>query len=304
MTLNSSGVNVYKLYKNTVNGPKIETRRGRGTNVAKLPPLLNDTLAEYVMRGYNGSGEVVSSAIVSRVTENWSFGNTGSRMEISITPIGTGISVPFLDLRDDGLDIGNINAGTEYTLPVVRGSYGQVLRSGVGGAVSWEPNGSYSQTGAFVTVTNTTAKTTIVGTGVGSLVVPVFSAGCTYHLKLSGTIEDETKDEELKIIVDIGGVTVYESQFYDLDEVKTTQVWESEIDIVCRTAGVAGTFYANGQFVYSKDGGQNDFRGFNTEYDSVIDTTISNTIDISAQWNNAKVANIFTCKMLTITKSF
>ena len=304
MTLNTSGINVYKLYKNTVNGPILETRRGRGTNAAKLPPLLNDTLAEYVMRGYNGSGEVVSSAIVSRVTENWSFGNTGSRMEIRITPTGTGLSVPFLDLRDNGLDIGNTTAGTNYTLPVARGTYGQILRAGTGGAVSWSPNGSYSQTGAFVTVANTAAKTSIVGTGIGSLVIPEIGEGCTYHLKLAGTIEDESKDEELKITVDFGGVTVYESQFYDLEEVKTEQVFETEIDLVCRTTGAAGTAYANGQFVYSKDGGQNDFRGFNTEYDSVINTTISNTFDVSATWNNAKLGNIFICKMLTVTKTF
>ena len=182
--------------------------------------------------------------------------------------------------------------------------YGQVLRQGTGGVASWTNNGNYSQTGAFITVENTAAKTSIVGTGVGSLVIPGIGAGCSYHLKLSGTIQDNGINEELKIIVDLGGVTVYESQFYDLDDIKTEQVFESEIDIVCRTSGVAGTFYANGQFVYSKNGGQNDFRGFNTEFSSVVNTTISNTFDVSVQWGNALADNILVCKMLTVTKTF
>jgi hypothetical protein len=143
MTLNTSGVNVYKKYSNTVNGPILETRRGRGTNAARLPLLLNDTLAEYVNRGYNGSGEVVASAIVSRATQNWSFGNTGSRMEIRITPTGSGLSVPFLDLKDDGLDIGNITAGTQYTLPTTRGTDGQILKTDGTGGVTWQENMPY-----------------------------------------------------------------------------------------------------------------------------------------------------------------
>jgi hypothetical protein len=198
------------------------------------------------------------------------------------------------------LNIG-VSALAEYQMP---GMYSQVLKSLGGSVASWENIGNYSQTGNFVEVLNTALKTSIVGTGVGSLNIPEVGAGCSYHLKLSGTIEDAGINEELKIIVDFGGVTVYESAFYDLEDIKTEQVWETEIDIVCRTAGVAGTFYANGQFVYSKNGGANDFRGFNTEYESVINTTISNTFDISAQWSNQSLSNIFTCKMLTITKTF
>ena len=202
------------------------------------------------------------------------------------------------------LTIGANQDINDYIMPLTRGGYGTVLRSGLNGATSWSPNGAYSQNGAFVTVSNTNLKTSIVGTGVGSLEIPVFGAGCTYHLKIAGSIEDESKDEELKIIVDIGGITVYESQFFDLEEVKTEQVWETEIDIVCRTTGVAGVFHANGQFIYSRNGGANDFRGFNTQFDSVVNTTISNTINVSAQWTNASAGNIFICKMLNVIKTF
>ncbi len=303
MTLNSSGVNVYKLYKNTVNGPTLETRRGRGTNAAKLPPLLNDTLAEYVMRGYNGSGEVVSSAIVSRATENWSFGNTGSRMEISITPTGTGLSVPFLDLKDNGLDIGNITAGTNYTLPVVRGDYCDILKTDGNGGVSWARHGNYSKTDTTV-VENTITKTSITGTGVGSLSIPAWNLGDVYHLKMAGVVESEGKSEDLKIIAELGAVTIWESDFIDLDDLKTEVAWEVETDFVVKSLGVAGDIYANGQFVYSRDNNADGWRGLNSQFEANVDTTTNHNLNISAQWTNAKLGNIFTCKMIVVTKLF
>jgi hypothetical protein len=285
-------------------GPIHLTNKARGTRAVPTAVAGADCLYELDSRGHNGSVYKQSAGLRFKASEAFTGIANGSSFQVDITEVGDTTKKQYLELSDSGLAVGDSAGNTEYTLPVARGSYGQILRAGTGGSVSWSPNGSYSQTGAFVTVANTAAKTSIVGTGIGSLVIPEIGAGCTYHLKLAGTIEDESKLEELKITVDFGGVTVYESQFYDLDEVKTEQVWETEIDLVCRTTGVAGTAYANGQFVYSKNGGENDFRGFNTEYDSVINTTISNTFDVSATWNTAKVGNIFICKMLSVIKTF
>jgi hypothetical protein len=66
-------------------------------------------------------------------------------MEIRITPTGTSGSVPFLDLRDDGLDIGNITAGTQYTLPVARGTLNQILKTDASGVVTWQSDNPFNQ---------------------------------------------------------------------------------------------------------------------------------------------------------------
>ena len=404
----SGGFSFFNRWFNGNGGVGISTNRYRGTQAAPLAILNDDTLYAFINNGYDGAGLIQGSSFRTFAIQNWSPGNNGTCFEIDITPLNQTGRRPYFRLDSGGMTVGDIDGGQQYTIPPVRGTdgqilktdaagvvswvnqsdinpfdqelnkssnvlfasvktpsidndggltiggnspnmtmgksatlcdflgnvevnqtatmsgqltvgvspivsydmptsrgnYGQVLRQDTGGQTYWGNNGNYSQTGAFQVVQNTAAKTSIVGAGVGSLDVPVFGAGCSYHIKLSGAIEDVGPNEELKIIVDIGGTTVYESQFYDLDDIKTEQIWETEIDIVCRTSGAAGTFYANGQFIYSQDSTPTSFRGFNTEYDSVINTTIPNTFDISAQWSNANAANIFTCKMLTLTKTF
>ena len=202
-----------------------------------------------------------------------------------------------------GLSIGVTQGVNDYTMPLTRGDYCDVMKTDSVGNVVWARHGNYSKTDTTI-VTNTLVKTNVVGVGVGSLVIPAWNLGDVYHCKVAGVVDSEGKSEDVTITLELDGVIIWSSDFVDVDDLKTDVDWEVECDVVVKSLGVAGDFYANGQFVYSKDNDSAGWRGLNAQYESNIDTTASHTLSVNAQWAAAKVGNIFTTKMLVVTKLF
>jgi len=74
-----------------------------------------------------------------------------------------------------------------------------------------------------------------------------------------------------------------------------------------RQIGAAGTasIAVAGEFTYSKDA-SNAFEGddFSTINTTTFDTTIDNTLDITAQWANASTSNSIHSEIFTLNKTF
>jgi hypothetical protein len=146
--------------------------------------------------------------------------------------------------------------------------------------------GLYSQTVQSPTITNTTTETTIIGTGVGGLIVPAnsFQVGSSYHGKIGGVISNQNNDT---IIIRIKtGATLLASTGSITLSTATTQGWECELDFTVATIGAGGTICTNGNFAYNRNTGS--LEGFVFQDVQPIDTTIANTLDITIEWGQAK----------------
>jgi len=146
-------------------------------------------------------------------------------------------------------------------------------------------NGLYAQT--VNSATSTTApEQSIVGTGVGSLTVPPnsFIVGDSYHAKIGGIINATGGGGRSEIIIRIktGATILATTGVFDLDTA-TSQGWECEIDFTIATIGAGGTICTNGNFAYVKDGDRK-VSGYVFQDLQPINTTISNTLDITAEW--------------------
>ena len=146
--------------------------------------------------------------------------------------------------------------------------------------------GLYAQTVQSATVTNTTTETSIIGTGLGGLTVPAntFQVGDSYHGKIGGVISNQNNDE---ITIRIKtGVTVLASTGLIALSIASSQGWECELDFTIATIGATGSICTNGNFAYNRNTGS--LEGFVFQDVQPLDTTISNTLDITVEWNQAK----------------
>jgi len=146
--------------------------------------------------------------------------------------------------------------------------------------------GLYAQTVQSATITNTTTETSIIGTGVGGLIVPAntFEVGGSYHGKIGGVISNQNNDD---IIVRIKtGSTILASTGTITLSTTTTQGWECELDFTIASIGATGSICTNGNFAYNRNTGS--LEGFVFQDVQTIDTTISNTLDITIEWGQAK----------------
>lgn len=146
--------------------------------------------------------------------------------------------------------------------------------------------GLYAQTVQSPTVTNTTTETTIVGAGVGSLTVPAntFSVGDSYHGKVGGIISGQNGDT-IEVHIKSGSTVLASTGSISLEAV-TALGWELELDFTIATIGATGSICTNGNFAYNRNTGS--LEGFVFQDVEVIDTTASNTLDITVTWGQAK----------------
>ena len=148
------------------------------------------------------------------------------------------------------------------------------------------PIGLYAQTVQSATI-NTAPEQSIIGTGIGGLSIPanVFKVGDSFHGKLGGLINATGGGGRSEIIVRIkaGGVTLASTGIFDLDTA-TNQGWEIEIDFTISTIGAVGSICTNGNFAYVKDGDRK-VSGYVFQDLQPINTTVSNTLDITVEWN-------------------
>jgi len=146
--------------------------------------------------------------------------------------------------------------------------------------------GNYAQTANSATI-NTTGEQSIVGSGVGSLSIPAdaFIVGDSFHAKIGGVLNATGGGGRSELIVNIktGATVLASTGVFDLDNANN-QGWECELDFTIAAIGATGSICTNGNFAYVKD---NDRKvsGYIFQDVQTIDTTVSNTLDITVEWN-------------------
>jgi hypothetical protein len=159
-----------------------------------------------------------------------------------------------------------------------------------------------------VTVTNTAAETSLLSANVGTKILPAnfFVPGKTIRIRATGYLsEDPTSGATLTWRVKLGTTTVLATGSFSFGAATVSNgLWELEGIITCRTTGASGTVFGQGKVSgnFSGSGSVNDFAFASMVNTSAktIDTTLSQAVDVTAQWSVANPGNSITCTNVTM----
>lgn len=238
-------------------------------------------------------------------------------VKIYITDISANASANNITINSSGSDTidstGNIqriisNDGVSAVFAVVNQTQWVALESSVAStpiptSISY---GLYSQI-ADGSVVSGIGEQSLIGVGVGTLSVPAngFSVGDSFHLKAGGSVTNPN-GEQLILKLKSDSIVLESSGILTLPKT-TDKFWEIEIDFTIRAIGGAGvaSILSNGQFVYLKDASvAYEGYGFNFVNNTTFDTTISNTLDLTAEWVTIDPTNAIYTTSLVLTKTF
>jgi hypothetical protein len=167
--------------------------------------------------------------------------------------------------------------------------------------------GLYTQTASSTPVTNTTTETSLLDGGVGTLTVPAngFKVGDSFHAILTGYISS-VNNHTLTLRIKSGSVVLATTGSITM-AATTGRHWKLEVYFTVRTLGVSGvaSIATGGTFMYTKNASTN-FEGtnFSTETTTGFDTTISNTLSITAQWGQTNTGDSIYSEIFTLNKTY
>ena len=166
--------------------------------------------------------------------------------------------------------------------------------------------GLYAQTAPATVVTGTTPQTLING-GVGTMTVPAngFQVGDSFIAYFSGKMSS-VNNAVLEIRVVADGDTLADTGLMTLFA-STNRDWEMFINFTVRTIGASGvaSIATSGRFLYNKDSGaQPESDGFFNLNNTTFDTTVSNTLNVTAQWNTGNPINQIQTEMFNLYRIY
>jgi hypothetical protein len=167
--------------------------------------------------------------------------------------------------------------------------------------------GLYTQTASSTPVTNTTTETSLLDGGLGTLTVPAngFKVGDSFHAILTGHVS-AVNNHTLRIRIKANSIVLSDTGVITMAGA-TGRHWKLEVYFTVRTLGASGiaSIATGGTFMYTKNASTN-FEGtnFSTETTTGFDTTISNTLAITAQWGTANTGDSIYSEIFTLNKTF
>jgi hypothetical protein len=168
--------------------------------------------------------------------------------------------------------------------------------------------GLYSQIANSVPVAATNIETTIIGSGIGTLSVPAngFSIGDSFQASLDGILSCVGTATLHIHVKTLAGVILADTGIIAMDAA-TSKSWLLNLYFTIRNIGgtTVASISSGGLFSYIKNSGIN-FEGFvlSTINNTTFDTTIANTLVITAQWNTTNAGNSIMTRNFTLTKTF
>jgi hypothetical protein len=167
--------------------------------------------------------------------------------------------------------------------------------------------GLFAQTGDSVAVTATTTETTIINGGVGTLSVPAngFNVGDTFRAHFAGQMSAKNNDS-IRIRVKAGSVVLADSGLQTMPAT-TNAVWSLSLDFTIRQLGGAGTasVVTIGNFLHVKQSNAtSEGFGFNTVNNTTFNTTIPNTLNVTAQWSSNSALNSIYSDVFVLNKVY
>lgn len=142
------------------------------------------------------------------------------------------------------------------------------------------------------TVANTVTETSLIDGGVGSLTLPAnfFNVGKTLKFELLG-FHSAVTNPTIRMRVKIGSVVLCDTGAVNSAN-STNDLVQLNAIITGYTTGATGSVHGHGYY-QELGSGFNNFQMVNTS-PVTIDTTVSNTVDITVEWGTASASNTIT----------
>lgn len=173
------------------------------------------------------------------------------------------------------------------------------------------PNGYlsklYTQTSSSTPITNTTTELSLLDGGLGTLTVPAngFKVGDSFHAVATGHISS-VNNHKLRIRIKTGLIVLADTGSITMAG-SVNKHWKLEVEFTVRALGISGVakIATGGTFFYTKDA-SNSFEGtnFSTETITGFNTTINNTLAITAQWDTANINDSIYSEIFTLNKTY
>lgn len=167
--------------------------------------------------------------------------------------------------------------------------------------------GLFAQTGNSAVVSATTVESTLIDGGVGTLTVPAngFSVGDSFRAEFAGLSSFKNGDT-VTIRVKSGSVVLASSGAQTMNGA-TDDVWGLSINFTIRQVGSAGiaSVATLGVFNTTKqsNGALTGF-AFSTINSTTFDTTISNTLDVTVEFNTTSALNKIYSDIFVLNKVY
>ena len=170
----------------------------------------------------------------------------------------------------------------------------------------------FSQTVDGTDITNTTDETNLLGTGVGSLTVPAnsFQVGSSYNFKMGGIVSNNGGSDTIRIRVEAvnGGspVALGDSGVQGMPSL-TNETFFLDLNFTIRSIGGQGTasILTYGTMIYAKSSSGSlegfEFRSFEQ---TNFDTTVTQSLSITAEWGDANVNNSIQSQYATLIQNY
>jgi len=167
--------------------------------------------------------------------------------------------------------------------------------------------GLFAQTGNSTIITGITESTLING-GVGTLTVPAngFQVGDSFRAVFGGVM-NAANNQTIRIRVEAGPIILLDSGFQNLGSSVIDDIWSLNIDFTIRQIGGVGvaSIVSLGSFHYTKTNNASvQGFGFNDVNNTTFSTTISNVLNITAQWGSANPANTIYSDIFVLNKTY
>jgi hypothetical protein len=168
--------------------------------------------------------------------------------------------------------------------------------------------GLFAQTANSTVITNTTLEKTLINGGVGTLTIPAnfFQVGDSFRA-IFGGVMNANNNQNITIRVKAGSIILLDSGLQNLGSSVINDVWSLNIDFTIRALGAAGvaSIVSLGAFHYTKTNNASvQGFGFNVVNNTTFDTTISNVLDVTAQWQNASTGNNIYSDIFILNKTY
>jgi hypothetical protein len=167
--------------------------------------------------------------------------------------------------------------------------------------------GLFAQTGNSTIITGITEATLIDG-GVGTLSVPAngFQVGHSYRAVFGGVM-NAANNQSIRIRVKAGAITLLDSGLQNLGSSIVNDIWTLNVDFTIRQVGTAGvaSIVSLGSFHYTKTNNASvQGFAFNVVNNTTFNTTIANTLDVTAQWGAASTGNNIYSDIFILNKTY
>ena len=215
---------------------------------------------------------------------------------------GTPFSTGYSQIQDEGIPL------APATIIDFVGS-GVSASNGVGKTIVTigNPTQVFTQTASSTPITNTTVETNLLDGGLGSLSVPAngFKVGDSFLAIMTGIL-NSANNQPIRIRVKSLSVVLADTGSITLPQC-TNQHFTMSIYFIIRAlgGGGVGSIATGGNFSYNKDSNfAIEGRNFSTENSTTFNTTINNTLLVTAQWTNANPNNTIYSQIFTLTKTY